>query len=616
MMLTGNSLPNRVARRIFGITVLCLALASAALAAHAYWDERERLDTLIGEIERAFARPIAESVWLVDTPQLEAQLHAMTRIRGIAHVAVFTFTGQRYHFDSQAGEDHERLASFSVPLLRDGANLGTLEIAASRTQVWQTILQHLVQMLAVQGVLLGLGGLALYRGMTAEATQPLARLARRLQSYRPDQAPLALADSSGEQSQELQDLAGAIDDMQQTITRHLGEQARLREALAESRDQLAELAATRESALNYIEGLEYRVLMMSTRLISLSQEQIIPEVRRSLADIVQYAHLDFVGLLRCGPGETLEVESYSYSNRFGLLADRPPAVRGALARWVGSRTASRSTAAVQRDGNSLSPIEQDALVRAGIGALIAVPLLAREESYGLLLFALSNSETRGLEKEAKSFELLAQIVASALNQEKALAELAATQQRFEKANEELARMSRTDSLTGLPNRRAFDEIKHTEFNRARRNGSPLCLIMLDVDHFKAYNDHLGHAAGDQCLTALADLLQACARRAGDVPARIGGEEFALLLPDTDEHAACRLYDELAKALAARALPHPASPVDPHVTISGGLARFNPEMHGDFEALYRAADAALYDAKRQGRNRLVLAAGSGAHIDSP
>ncbi|HEY6898004.1 MAG TPA: diguanylate cyclase [Rhodocyclaceae bacterium] len=617
MILSGNSLPHRVARRIVGITLLSLLLASAVLAASAYLDERERLETLIGQIEKAFARPIAESVWLVDTPQLEAQLQALTRIDGVSHVAVTTFTGQRYHYDGPTGADHDRLSAYSVPLGRDGTLVGTLEIAASRGVIWRAIVDHLTQLLSIQAVLLALGAVALYRGMKAEATEPLAELADALTRYRPEEAPLELAARTAGRSQELHDLAGAVDGMQRTIASHLAEQRTLREELAASRDRLAELAATRESALNYLDGLEYRVLMMSTRLISLPRDQILPEVRRSLADIAQYAQLDFVGLLRAGDGDTLEVDGYGGSSRFGQFGERPAAVRAALARWVRQRLAARTAILAEQGRNAnLSADESAALSRADIGALVAVPLLARDESLGLLVFAVCVDRRRDLQKEAKSFELLAQIVASALAQEQTLADLASAQGRLELANEELARMSRTDSLTGLPNRRAFDEIKHNEFNRARRSGSPLCLIMLDVDHFKAYNDHLGHAAGDQCLMALADLLQACTRRAGDVPARIGGEEFALLLADTEEDAARRLFEELARALAARALPHPASPVGPWITVSGGLARFNPDVHSDFEALYRAADAALYDAKRQGRNRLMLAAGNSTHVDSP
>lgn len=171
------------------------------------------------------------------------------------------------------------------------------------------------------------------------------------------------------------------------------------------------------------------------------------------------------------------------------------------------------------------------------------------------------------------------------------------------ANVLLEELSRSDPLTGLANRRHFDEIKEVEFRRAMRLGQPLTVLMCDVDFFKRYNDHYGHAQGDQCLQVVADTLKYVFARAGEVVARLGGEEFVVLLPGVDAESAYRSAVRLQQRLAERELPHEASAVSPHVTLSIGLAGFDPDSMDQFEQLLRRADEALYRAKTQGRNRI-------------
>ena len=171
------------------------------------------------------------------------------------------------------------------------------------------------------------------------------------------------------------------------------------------------------------------------------------------------------------------------------------------------------------------------------------------------------------------------------------------------ANVLLEQLSRSDPLTGLANRRHFDEIKEVEFRRALRLGQPLTVLMCDVDFFKRYNDHYGHAQGDQCLQSVADTLKHVFARAGEVVARLGGEEFVVLLPGVDEESAYRSAVRLQQRLAEREMPHEASAVSRHVTLSIGLAGVDPDNMDQFEQLLHRADEALYRAKTQGRNRI-------------
>lgn len=170
----------------------------------------------------------------------------------------------------------------------------------------------------------------------------------------------------------------------------------------------------------------------------------------------------------------------------------------------------------------------------------------------------------------------------------------------------LARDSATDALTGLANRRQFDAVLAVEWNRAARSQAPLSLLMIDIDHFKRYNDHYGHLTGDRCLQRVAATLKACARRAGDLVARFGGEEFVLLLPGVALDEACETAQQCLERMQELAVPHAASPVAGFVTLSIGVASHVPDANASAASLINAADVAMYRAKSGGRTRYEVA----------
>jgi len=172
-----------------------------------------------------------------------------------------------------------------------------------------------------------------------------------------------------------------------------------------------------------------------------------------------------------------------------------------------------------------------------------------------------------------------------------------------RAEEELAELAATDSLTGLANRRALDESLQREWARAQRSGKPLSLLMIDADHFKAFNDRHGHPVGDQALRRLAQVIGDSIRRPGDMAARYGGEEFAVVLPETDEHGALNLAQKIRAAMAAQA---PFKGDAQAITVSIGASTTSPPSEGTVEQLLRKADQALYRAKHEGRNRAIHA----------
>lgn len=177
--------------------------------------------------------------------------------------------------------------------------------------------------------------------------------------------------------------------------------------------------------------------------------------------------------------------------------------------------------------------------------------------------------------------------------------------QLNRLSERLVQLSREDGLTGLANRRHFNDSFLLEWERARRERHPLALVFADVDHFKAYNDNHGHLEGDRALAAVASVLQRVATRPGDLAARYGGEEFVLLLPNTDCKGAAEVADQLLRAVDAKALPHKASSVGRHVTVSIGVSSVVPDVHLAPAQLIDRADTALYQAKESGRHRVVV-----------
>ena len=169
------------------------------------------------------------------------------------------------------------------------------------------------------------------------------------------------------------------------------------------------------------------------------------------------------------------------------------------------------------------------------------------------------------------------------------------------ANAQLQQLSHVDALTGLLNRRALDARLQQALDKARRDGKPLTLLLCDVDHFKRYNDALGHVEGDACLKRVAQVLHELCRRPSDFAARFGGEEFALILPDTPRAGAMTYARALMRTIALTHIPHPDSPVAPHITVSGGITTCVPDANTSVEGLLLRADEALYNAKARGRN---------------
>ena len=178
------------------------------------------------------------------------------------------------------------------------------------------------------------------------------------------------------------------------------------------------------------------------------------------------------------------------------------------------------------------------------------------------------------------------------------------EKNLRKAQRSLEQIATHDSLTGLANRRLFERSLEIEFARGSRQSSPVSLIMLDIDFFKRYNDAYGHVAGDHCLTQVAQVLKSCCQRKSDLAVRYGGEEFAVLLPDTDINGALAIAGQIRRSVMDKHITHSGSPTG-YLTVSLGCYAFIPAGNDSPELFIQRADAALYQAKNAGRNRAAV-----------
>ncbi|MEG4418724.1 diguanylate cyclase [Microcoleus sp. LAD1_D5] len=239
----------------------------------------------------------------------------------------------------------------------------------------------------------------------------------------------------------------------------------------------------------------------------------------------------------------------------------------------------------------------DLLAQFAVRAYLVVPLVQGDELWGLLM-AHQCSPRQWMQLEVELLSSLATQLAIAIKQ----AEL---YQQLQAANLKLERLATSDALTQLANRRRFDQYLEMEWRRQAREQTPMSLILCDIDSFKSYNDTYGHQGGDECLRQVAGAIGNAVNRPADLVARYGGEEFAVILPNTAIQGAVQVAEHIQLTIAALQLPHAGSQVSEYVTVSLGVASIVPGSESGAEILIAAADQALYQAKRLGRDRIQL-----------
>lgn len=240
---------------------------------------------------------------------------------------------------------------------------------------------------------------------------------------------------------------------------------------------------------------------------------------------------------------------------------------------------------------------QKIALEVGFKTAFGIPILVKEEVLTILVF---------YQKELTPLEpRLVNLVHAVTSQLASLMQLKRTEAALLKANQELERLATLDSLTGVANRRLFDEYLGLEWLQMFREQSPLSLILCDVDFFKLYNDTYGHLVGDFCLQQVAATINTCVKRPADLVARYGGEEFAVILPNTDASGALNVAESIREKVQSLNITHAKSSVNEFVTLSLGVTTVIPNTEINPDILIAITDKALYSAKQQGRNRIIV-----------
>jgi two-component system, cell cycle response regulator len=231
-----------------------------------------------------------------------------------------------------------------------------------------------------------------------------------------------------------------------------------------------------------------------------------------------------------------------------------------------------------------------------VRANLIVPILQEDNLWGLLIAHHCQSTRQWQQWEIDFLSYFASQAAIAIQQSELYCKL-------QIANEQLEFLAKTDGLTGVANRRHFDEVLTAQWQQLAREKLPISLILCDLDYFKVYNDTLGHAAGDICLKQVSQVLVNSQATSGNLIARYGGEEFAIILPNTDLKDAINVAKVMGEAVESLQIIHPKSPISQYVTVSLGIASEIPQLEQSYDRLFQNADRALYLAKNSGRNRL-------------
>ncbi|MBV8467641.1 MAG: diguanylate cyclase [Burkholderiales bacterium] len=590
-------LTRRLVRSTVVVGVICMALAAVVRSALDYRDARSAYRDEANEIVQTHVPLLSLALWDIEPGAVQEQLDRIAARPQIAWVQLSTRTGQHFHAGRLPanGQGDETL---SIPRPRSQELLGTLTLGYDRKTLLQRTANELFQTLLSLLVLTLMVCVLLIVMLRRELQGPLARITQFCAQLTPGHLTerLDLGRSDRPWRDEIDLVGEGFETLHDGIERYVAERDEAMAALAQHRDQLDRAVVERTADLTRLNLFLETLSLLSTRFIHLPPDDYPDGLRHALSTLAQYFGATACALAEC---DAQGVYRWRFAYRRNSTSHCHLQENVALA----------ALPAMERNGWLIQRWDTEPEDRQ-------LALFARE--YGATALALCRHET------ANSAQLLACMVDAPHNwtnsgerQLKMVADmLFSTLGRWhdlkalDLTRRELWRMSRSDPLTGLANRRRFDELKLDETRRALRTSFPLTLMMIDVDWFKRYNDGYGHAAGDECLVAVANVLESAVHRTGELVARLGGEEFVVLLPAVDNVEATAMGERLRVSINALALPHEYSPIG-RVTVSIGIAVLTADYGGGlpveelFAKLMRRADEALYLSKANGRDRIEL-----------
>ena len=595
-------------------STLFTLVMTAVLIAIDYRDERKDALDQLRFASASYRKSIANSLWDLDMSAVRLQMDGLASFPMVGHAVLTTSIGQNVHTHkpgTAAHNDHGAEHGAVDPLSwretlisphNPNQIVGQLHLYVDRPAFLRRIEASAFRILAgeaVKGLVLGL----LIAWLIARlVTRHLSHMAAQVASLRPTALghALTLQRRDMRHADELDQLCGAFNQLHRQLVEYIDNHRVLEDELRQHRDRLSDMVGERTRSLERLRGFHDLIIRVLTRFINLPPGHANEAVDHGLS-----AFGDYFGARRCLL-YTYDMQARGFSAANAWPPRATDGVTGAaflsdemLPQRMPADCKSRVWLCASKADGSEDPL----LSLFDSDAYTAIGMEVKGNTVGLL--CLAGCAISQDSDNATLLELAARVSANMLDHKIAQMTLLDTQLALQKANRELHTLSRHDPLTGLANRRYFDEQKEIEFRRAMRADSSLSVLMCDIDEFKRYNDTYGHAQGDRCLQAIAANLISSFNRAGELLARLGGEEFAVLLPDTESEQAHALAERMRQAIWDANMPHISSSVTDRVTVSVGVASLKPGLHKDFDSLLQDADLALYRAKN-GRNRTVIA----------
>lgn len=361
---------------------------------------------------------------------------------------------------------------------------------------------------------------------------------------------------------------------------------------------------TSEVSLKDMIAFDKLISKLSTTLINVELKDAKHHIQNALAALGDFCQADRTYIFEFNNDFTEMSNTYEWV-RDGITShidDLQSVPRDALP-WFSHKLESEGLFIINdvRNIPAEGKAEQDEFNNENICSVLCVGVYIQQQLVGMVGCDMVARRRHWTEADIRRLKIVGEIITNALQKQHYIRSLHATHEKLMLANAELQQLAQCDGLTGIANRRHFDEVLTKELARAQRYQNPLCLALFDIDFFKPYNDHYGHLAGDKVLQRVAEKLQSQFRRSGELVARFGGEEFAVIIPGMDTEQAYEQVQAVLTKLKTAAIEHIHSPHSQLLTMSAGLTCYQATVPISFNTFVNNADQALYKAKETGRN---------------
>ncbi|WP_287877614.1 diguanylate cyclase [Aquitalea sp.] len=592
-------------------TLLFGVVVTALKAGQVLRDGQRQMDAIPSTVSRLYLPLLGQSAWDVDIPALQLQLRLIGQMPGVQSVELRTELGQSLRYENPELSDQLNSGTYRLQLLAPHSmeSIGTLQLTVSRQHIYHAIWQEVASS-ALQFLLEFFGlALLLWWLFNRRLVKPLQGMAHTVRSYQPgtELPPLLPGQPQQHTDNELSELARAFRGMSNNINRHLAERQTIETELASHRDQLAELVTERTKELNQLLSFQQLIAAISTRFINVPLRDIDQATDMALGEIGRFMQVERCYLISFSDDWLVNTVHEWCASGIQPTTHTLLGQNMLQRSWAWQQLQSFGLLSLDALADLPASAQQERLELEAhqVQSLFMLRIDHMGRPVGLFGCDMVSRPRRWQGKEQQQARLLGETLANTIIRRQQLQALSSTQQQLHNANADLARMAFSDGLTGIANRRYFDEQLTQCFQQARTEASPLSVLQIDIDYFKQFNDSYGHLAGDQCLRQVAQCIHAQLPEVQDLAARVGGEEFGVLLPGRNSEQAGVLAERIRQAIWQLAIAHRKSSTGDRVTISIGVATLH-ERHDAEHMLMRDADRALYRAKNQGRNQVAYA----------